>query len=333
MRATCSLSCAALVILAAVAAAQDVAPTGRVRGVNDQARRLLAAGEQRSPTLRQLIAELDGHDLIVLVTVESPSTEVGGRYRGSTRLLGASHGQRFAAIWVDALMGWPRAIPLLAHELQHAVEVAREPSVDSQEQMIRLFSQIGRELRPRQFETAAAIDAEFLVRAEMSAQGSRLVTVGEELAQVDQYLAIEETRAADRLHVTRRIAADAVDALIPSLVLQPMIETSIGHGASRRMDVSRLELAIRREDDSLLVTVEDDGPGVPPGWDLSARCGRRLKSVMKRLEKLYPGSWTLTLQNLPDGGAVSLLRIPWRLRPAAGDVGLPAADHEGSAGR
>ncbi len=86
-----------------------------------------------------------------------------------------------------------------------------------------------------------------------------------------------------------------MDALIPSLVLQPMIENSIKHGFSRRIDASRIDIAIRRDGDALVVTVEDDGPGVPPGWDLATHCGRGLKNVIERLEKLYPGDWGFTV--------------------------------------
>jgi LytS/YehU family sensor histidine kinase len=138
-----------------------------------------------------------------------------------------------------------------------------------------------------------------LLHSSAQSSGRQLVTVGEELSLLDQYLAIEEVRFTDRLRVVRRIPPAVVDALIPSLVLQPMIENSIKHGFSRRIDAGRLELAILRDGDSLLVTVEDDGPGVPSGWDLATHCGRGLKNVIERLEKLYPGAWTFTLRNLP----------------------------------
>jgi two-component system LytT family sensor kinase len=156
-----------------------------------------------------------------------------------------------------------------------------------------------------------------LLRSSIQVAGSQLVAVREELALADQYLAIEEVRFTDRLRVTRRIAPGAVDALIPSLVLQPMIENSIKHGFSRRIDASRIDVAIRRDGDSLVVTVADDGPGVPPGWDLATHCGRGLKNVIERLEKIYPGEWGFTIRNQPQGGAIARLRIPWQEQPEA----------------
>jgi len=151
-----------------------------------------------------------------------------------------------------------------------------------------------------------------LLRSSMQSGGRQFVTVGEELLLLDQYLAIEEVRFSDRLRVVRRIDAQASDALLPSLILQPMIENSIKHGFSQRIDASRLEIAIRRDGDTLVVTVEDDGPGLPPGWDLATHCGRGLKNVIERLDKLYPGAWAFTLENRPRGGATARLTVPWR---------------------
>jgi LytS/YehU family sensor histidine kinase len=172
-----------------------------------------------------------------------------------------------------------------------------------------------------------------LLRASMQAGGSHLVTVRDELALLDQYLSIEEVRFADRLHVVRRIAPAAMDTFIPSLVLQPMIENSIKHGFSRRIDASRLELAIHRDGDALVVTVEDDGPGVPAGWDLATHCGRGLKNVIERLEKIYPGAWAFTLKNHPRGGAIARLKIPWQATPTLADHRASNVGYLAPAGR
>jgi signal transduction histidine kinase len=172
-----------------------------------------------------------------------------------------------------------------------------------------------------------------LLRSSMQSGASQLVTVGEELALLDEYLSIEEVRFADRLRVVRHIAPAALHALIPSLVLQPVIENSIKHGFSRRIDASRLEIAIRREGRDLVVTVEDDGPGVPPEWDLATRCGRGLKNVIERLDKLYPGAWAFTLKNRPGGGAVARLRMPWQTKTAPEARPLPALGLFAASGR
>lgn len=168
MRAPYLLSCAALVVMVTAAAAQDIGPMSKVRGANDKARQLLATGQQLSPTIRRLVAELESRDLIVLVSVEPPTPESSGRFRASTQFRGFAHGQRFASIWVDEWWGPRYGLGLLAHELQHCLEVAQAPWVVSQRTMYELFSRIGREGQPQHFETEAAIDVEARVRAETS---------------------------------------------------------------------------------------------------------------------------------------------------------------------
>ena len=150
-----------------------------------------------------------------------------------------------------------------------------------------------------------------LLRASMQTGGGQVVPLSEELSLLDQYLAIEEVRFKDRLRVVRRVERGAEDAMVPSLVLQPIVENSIKHGFSRRIDASRIDIDIARDCDDLVVTVRDDGPGLPPGWDLGTRCGRGLKSVIERLDALYRRRWSFSLQNGPDGGAIAELRIPW----------------------
>lgn len=149
-----------------------------------------------------------------------------------------------------------------------------------------------------------------LLRASIASNGRQFVPLDEELALLDEYLAIEELRFKDRLQVVRRIDPAARAARVPSLVLQPIIENSIKHGFSRRLDAHRLEIDIGREANALVVTVTDDGPGLPEGWDLATHCGRGLRNVLERLDALYRGAWSFSLENAPGGGAVARLRMP-----------------------
>jgi signal transduction histidine kinase len=150
-----------------------------------------------------------------------------------------------------------------------------------------------------------------LLRASMASNGRHLVPLDDELALLDEYLAIEELRFKDRLRVVRRIDPAARGARVPSLVLQPIVENSIKHGFSKRLDASRLEIAAARDGTMLRVTVRDDGPGLPPGWELATQCGRGLRNVVERLDALYRGAWSLSLTNAPSGGTVAELRIPF----------------------
>jgi LytS/YehU family sensor histidine kinase len=149
-----------------------------------------------------------------------------------------------------------------------------------------------------------------LLRASVRGHGRQVVTLAEELRLLDQYLAIEELRFKDRLRVTRRIDPSTARARVPSLFLQPIVENSIKHGFSSRIDASCLEITTKVESDALVVLVEDDGPGLPAGWTLDTHCGRGLKNVLQRLDMLYRDRWSFTLRNRPTGGAIAEVRIP-----------------------
>jgi two-component sensor histidine kinase len=149
-----------------------------------------------------------------------------------------------------------------------------------------------------------------LLRASMQT-GSQLVPLEEEMALLDEYLAIEEMRFGDRLRVVRRVDVAVTRAYVPGLILQPIVENSIKHGFSQRLDASRLEIAAFREQDALHIVVRDDGPGLPPGWELATHCGRGLQNVMERLDALYRNAWSLSLKGGDAGGTIVELRIPY----------------------
>ncbi len=149
-----------------------------------------------------------------------------------------------------------------------------------------------------------------LLRASM-ANGSQLVPLEEELALVDEYLAIEHIRIGERLRIVRRIDPAVKRARVPSLVLQPIVENSIKHAFSQRLDASRLEIAAFRDGDALRIVVSDDGPGLPPGWELATNCGRGLKNVIERLDALYRSSWSLAVKAGDAGGTIVEVGIPY----------------------
>jgi two-component system LytT family sensor kinase len=150
-----------------------------------------------------------------------------------------------------------------------------------------------------------------LLRASTQTSGAQFITVEEELALLDHYLAIEEVRFRDRLRIVRRVDPAVAGGRVPSLMLQPIIENSIKHGFSRRLDASLLEIRITRDANQLVTVVTDDGPGLPAGWDPARSFGRGLRNVAERLEVLCPGQWSLALKNAEPRGTVVELRIPW----------------------
>jgi two-component system, LytTR family, sensor kinase len=150
-----------------------------------------------------------------------------------------------------------------------------------------------------------------LLRLSMETSGRQLVTLEEELALVDEHLAIEEIRFKDRLHVIRRIDPASRQALVPNLILQPLVENAIVHGLSQRLDASLLEISARQDGPDLRVAVRDDGPGLPPGWRLATGGRAGLKNVIERLRALYGGGFRFDVENSATGGTIAELTLPF----------------------
>ena len=145
------------------------------------------------------------------------------------------------------------------------------------------------------------------------------VTVRQELAFIDRYLAIERSRFGDRLRVNVNVEPDALDALVPNLVLQPLVENAIRHGIGKRAAAGRLEIRVARRDDLLELVVQDDGPGLDDGSDsvtpatgipLSSG-GIGLRNTASRLQALYGAAGRLTLEEPPEGGAMVRVVLPF----------------------
>lgn len=149
-----------------------------------------------------------------------------------------------------------------------------------------------------------------LLRLSMETSGRQFVTLDDELRLLDAYLAIEEVRYRDRLVVERRIAPEAGGSLVPSLILQPLVQNAITHALAQRIDPTTLEISARRDATHLDVTVRDNGPGLPSGWTLASSAGRGLRTVAARLRALYGEAARLDVGGAPGGGTIVGLRLP-----------------------
>lgn len=149
-----------------------------------------------------------------------------------------------------------------------------------------------------------------LLRLSMEVSARQFVTLEEEVALADAYLAIEKTRF-NQLQVVWRIDQEVRRALVPSLILQPLVENAFVHGLSQRLDAGLLEVAARRDGTVLRLAIRDDGPGLPPGWSVRKSAGAGLKTVGDRMRGLFPGTSGLAVENGPCGGTVVLLSMPY----------------------
>ncbi len=148
-----------------------------------------------------------------------------------------------------------------------------------------------------------------LLRHSLEGADRKEVPLAEELATVDDYLAIQQIRFAGRLVVERDVAPEALGASVPGFLLQPLVENAVEHGLLGKPGQGRILLRAERIDGSLLLTVQDDGVGLP-SCGSEARSGFGLKSVTERLQALYGDKGRLHLEN--GAGVTVTVTIPWR---------------------
>ena len=152
-------------------------------------------------------------------------------------------------------------------------------------------------------------DLSGLLRLSLDRVGESECPLDDELEFLGHYLDIERTRFADRLAVDIDVEAGARAALVPTLVLQPLVENAVKHGIAPRGEGGHVGVAAHRANGSLLLRVTDDGPGLPPGGP--PRDGVGLANTRDRLAKLYGPDATLDLKNRPEGGLVAEVRLPF----------------------
>jgi two-component system, LytTR family, sensor kinase len=173
----------------------------------------------------------------------------------------------------------------------HAVSALMQRDVKAADQMIARLS-------------------EFL-RMSLEAGGVQEVTLQRELEFLDRYLEIEKIRFRDRLTVTTRVAPEALDARVPNLILQPLVENAIRHGISKRRGAGHVEISATRSNGTLELAVRDDGPGLPDSALTAFAEGIGLSNTRLRLEQLYGGRHRFEITNGPAGGLVVSLGIPF----------------------
>jgi two-component system, LytTR family, sensor kinase len=156
-----------------------------------------------------------------------------------------------------------------------------------------------------------------LLRTTLEQEATQEVTLREELEFLEPYLEIERTRLGDRLSVEFQVEPEALDARVPHLVLQPLVENAVRHGVAPRSGPGVVTVSAAVEGGSLILHVRNTGSAVR---ERSARepGGRGLANVRSRLEHLYGADQQLTAG--PDGpdGWVTMIRTPFRgSRPVA----------------
>lgn len=150
-----------------------------------------------------------------------------------------------------------------------------------------------------------------LLRNSLNNSRSQEVSLAEELRLLENYLAVMRARLEDRLVVNVEVDAEVKVALVPSLLLQPLVENSIRHGMDPKASSLHIEVLAKREGESLYLSVRDNGRGLPEGGKASLRKGIGLGNTESRLEALYGSAHNLEWDTALGGGFLVKLEIPY----------------------
>jgi two-component system, LytTR family, sensor kinase len=149
-----------------------------------------------------------------------------------------------------------------------------------------------------------------LLRAALDNAAAQEVTLYDELAFLDAYLAIERIRLGERLTVDMQIDPDSLDALVPHMLLQPIVENAIRHGIAPRSAPGSLRITATRPGSDLSIEIIDDGRGYSAP-SMSTTPGLGLANTTARLEHLYGDDFDFDIDDAPGGGCRVALRIPF----------------------
>jgi two-component system LytT family sensor kinase len=145
-----------------------------------------------------------------------------------------------------------------------------------------------------------------LLRHTIDSHATDEVPLREELAFLKRYIEIMEIRFQGRLKVTMAVEDDTLDALVPNLILQPIVENALEHGVNRAAGDGQITISGRRDGDRLVLSVRDNGPGI----DAQNESGVGLANTRARLEQLYGARAVLTLRNAEGGGTLAEITLP-----------------------
>lgn len=149
-----------------------------------------------------------------------------------------------------------------------------------------------------------------LLRISLQTAGIQEVALKEELDFLAKYLEIEQTRFRDRLTVAFHIESDTLDALVPNLILQPLVENAIKHGIGPRPTPGQVRISARQAGSSLELEVRDNGVGMSASRLSDFNRGVGLANTRSRLQHLYGSNHRFEFRQPPDGGLSVVIAIP-----------------------
>lgn len=153
-------------------------------------------------------------------------------------------------------------------------------------------------------------DLGVLLRRSLDSMEEQEIPLGQELAFIASYVSIEQRRFGERLRLEQRVPNELMNALVPTLILQPLVENAIRHGIEPRRGPGLISIEVKEENQHLHLIVKDDGRGGSP-----ARQGIGLSNTGARLRALYDQDQSFSYgRNEPEGFRVEI-RLPLHLQP------------------
>ncbi len=237
---------------------------------------------------------------------------------------------RFFPVWLNsALAYWVVVIILfafdyyeqfrrqstLALQLESELSQAQLQALRMQVQPHFLFNAhntIAMLIRRKQYDQAVNMISGLsdLLRTTLTRENHQFITVDEEVAIINKYLAIEKARFEDTLSVAIDVASEVGDALVPNLILQPLVENAIKHGVARALAGAALRISAKKRDGKLVLGIHNSGPGLTESGASTRPGGIGLQNVRNRLQKLFGDEHRLSLANT-DGGVLAQMEIPF----------------------
>jgi two-component system, LytTR family, sensor kinase len=155
-----------------------------------------------------------------------------------------------------------------------------------------------------------------LLRQALNRGDEHEIQIGEEMDFLQKYVAIQQTLLQERLTVHWNVAPETTNALVPAMILQPVVENAVQHGIAPRASGGTLYLSTRREGEMLRLQVQDDGVGLRDTRMTNDGVG--LSNTRARLQHLYGEHHTWEMTATPGGGVTVTMRVPFR--EARGEV-------------
>lgn len=150
-----------------------------------------------------------------------------------------------------------------------------------------------------------------LLRSILEQDKKHSIPLSEELKYIRSYLDIEQVRFNDRLQIKYDISKDTLDALVPNLILQPLVENAVKHGFSKRTDCGVIKVTSRRLNGSLEIIIEDDGRGVSDPAVILSKPGIGIQNVKDRLKQMYADDFEFEITSPNQQGFIVRMDIPF----------------------